>query len=85
MAQKKGPVSADIFLKAFPRPLPTISRQPAIGVDIEATRTSKMAILANGTRASAEHSPDHYRPHRKQLIKNETVKKNHTNSTTENI
>jgi hypothetical protein len=47
MAQKMG--YRRRFLKAFPRPLPTVSWQRAVGVGIEATRTSEMAIPANGT------------------------------------
>jgi hypothetical protein len=36
-------------------------------------------------RTVTQHSPDHYRKHRKQLEEKGTVKKNHADSTKENI
>lgn len=36
-------------------------------------------------RTITQHSPNHYRKHRKQLEEKGTVKKNHADSTKENI
>jgi len=44
-----------------------------------------MSILQNERREVSHHSAEHYRRHRKQLVKNGTVKKEHADSTKENI
>ena len=44
-----------------------------------------MGIRTCPARTVTQLSPDHYRKHRKQLEEKGTVKKNHANSTKENI
>ncbi|KAF2194831.1 hypothetical protein K469DRAFT_774781, partial [Zopfia rhizophila CBS 207.26] len=44
-----------------------------------------MSILRSEGREVAQHSADHYRQHRKRLAKKGTVKKDHADTTKENI
>lgn len=44
-----------------------------------------MSIPSREKRKAAQHSADHYRRHREQLVKKGTVKKEHADSTKENI
>ena len=44
-----------------------------------------MSILRNERREVSHHSAEHYRRHRKQLVKNGAVKKEHADSTKKNI
>jgi len=44
-----------------------------------------MTIQVYGERAVAQYSAEHYRKHRKQLVEKGTVKKEHADSTKENI
>jgi len=47
--------------------------------------TQKMGNRSKRERQVAQHSAEHYRRHRKQLIEKGTVKKEHADSTKENI
>ncbi len=44
-----------------------------------------MSILQSERREISYHSTEHYRRHQKQLIKNSMIKKEHVDSTKENI
>ena len=44
-----------------------------------------MGTSRKGERKAAQHTPKHYRRHRKQLVEKGTVKKEHTDSTKNNI
>jgi hypothetical protein len=44
-----------------------------------------MAVQKLGRRPIAQYSPEHYRRHRQQLAEKGTVKKQHADSTKENI
>ena len=60
--------------------------EPPIDIDrlTYPTRT-EIAVRIGGTRAPAGHSADYYRKHRKQLVENGPVKKQHADLTKGNI